>query len=609
MENPQTAWRVLIYGQEPEAAGLSSQLFPAGDCTLRTVTDLAAALQQLERHEADVLLVAGSASQAGLPALLQQLHAQESRPAVIVLSPATTAAARFPLSLSSSEEAILITDAEGQLLYASAAARAWLPDLPLGCRLPDWLSRQDVRQPGGLLPCAAADQPLARVLRGEEPKEAELLCRDTDRRLERLRLNAWPLRDAAGKLQGAVLTLTSLRQPPQNREQQLQVQKMEALGRLAGGIAHDFNNLLTIIGGYAELMQMSLPKDSPYRPFVEEICKASARGADLTRQLLAFSRQQPCLPQPLDLNALISAALGMLRRLVGEAIEIVADLDPSLGLVRADPCHFEQVLLNLVVNARDAMPNGGQITLRTRDLTLPAANCPAPPDCPPGRYILFQVCDTGQGMNEDVKNHLFETFFTTKKPGQGTGLGLGTVADIVRQSGGYLLVESQPGQGTTFSIYFPFCPAERRALVTDPPQRRLPRTATILLVEDEAAIRSLGACVLRQRGYQVLEAGDGLEALTLEANYPGHIDLLTVDLVLPRLGGRELAVQLRRRHPDLKVLYLCGYPESEPAHARALQDHTPLLTKPFTPTQMLATVEEVLCGVETTADQFSLETV
>jgi two-component system, cell cycle sensor histidine kinase and response regulator CckA len=378
--------------------------------------------------------------------------------------------------------------------------------------------------------------------------------------------------------------------------QLLQAQKMEAVGRLAGGIAHDFNNLLTAILGASDLLLEDLSADASGREEVEEIKQAAHRAAALTYQLLAFSRQQVLAPQVLDLNVLVADVEKMLRRLIGEDIELRTVLARDLGAVQADPGQLQQVIMNLAVNARDAMPQGGRLTIETADAELDEAYAQAHvPQA--GRYVMLAVTDTGIGMNADIKAHVFEPFFTTKEKGKGTGLGLATVYGIVKQSGGYIWVYSEPGQGTTFKIYLPRVegvplPAAPKPVASG----SLRGSETVLVVEDEVAVRNLTRRVLEGYGYAVLTTENGHEALQAAQERQGPIHLLVTDVVMPKMGGRELVQRLAPGRPEMKVLYLSGYTDDAIVHHGVLEPGIAFLQKPFTPQMLARKVREVLDG-------------
>lgn len=362
-----------------------------------------------------------------------------------------------------------------------------------------------------------------------------------------------------------------------------QSQKMEAVGRLAGGVAHDFNNILGVIIGYSELSQQDLETARPVGKHIEQIKKAAERAAALTKQLLAFSRRQVVFPQPIDLNGVIRNAQQMLARIVGEDVSIKFVPTEPMGLVNADSGQLEQVLMNLIINARDAMPKGGQVMVTTCETEMADNSTPSHPTLTPGKYVALVVSDTGVGMAAETKARIFEPFFTTKEFGKGTGLGLATVYGIVKQAGGHISVHSEFGKGTTFKVYLPrierpgaFVPADANAA------KSLGGGETILLTEDDAALREMAATLLRSGGYQVLEAAEAQEALAITRGYSGKIDLLLTDLVMPGMDGGELSEELLKLRPGLKVLYMSGYGGDRLPNQEKLQSGNRLLEKPFT---------------------------
>ena len=375
-----------------------------------------------------------------------------------------------------------------------------------------------------------------------------------------------------------------------------QAQKMEAVGRLAGGVAHDFNNLLTAIGGYSDLLLSDLAPGDPRRSDVEEIKKAAERAAALTRQLLAFSRRQVLQPRVLDLNVVVVGAEKLLRRLIGEDVRLATRLEPSLGAVRADAGQLEQVVMNLAVNARDAMRGGGTLTLETRSVDITKARrTEEQAPMPPGPYIELRVSDTGVGIDAETKRHLFEPFFTTREKGKGTGLGLATVYGIVKQSGGFIWVDSEPGRGTTFTIHLPRVDERVDADEAGRPVRsEVSGTETVLLVEDEVAVRTVVRESLRVHGFKVLEAQDGEVALRVAADATAPIDLLLTDVVMPGLSGRALADRLTAERPGLRVLYMSGYTDDALGPHGVLEPGLHYLQKPFAPDVLARKVREVL---------------
>ncbi len=378
-------------------------------------------------------------------------------------------------------------------------------------------------------------------------------------------------------------------------EQFLQAQKMEAVGRLAGGIAHDFNNLLTIISGYSQVLSERVATDPTLRGYVTEISKAADRAAALTRQLLAFSRQQVLAPQVLDLNAVVTNIEKMLRRTIGEDIDLTAIPGPGLGMVKADPVQIEQVIMNLVVNARDAMPKGGRLTIETANVELDEAYARNHVAVTPGQYVMLAVSDTGQGMDAQTQARIFEPFFTTKEKGKGTGLGLATVYGIVKQSGGNIWVYSEPGQGAAFKVYLPRVQEAVTGAEPAPAHAAHPRgTETVLLVEDEVSLRSMIRGVLESNGYRVLDARNGEDALVVSQQHRGPIHLLLTDVVMPQMGGRDLADHLAPLYREMKVLYMSGYTDDAIVHHGVLNPGTAFLQKPFTPAALARKVREVL---------------
>ncbi len=379
-------------------------------------------------------------------------------------------------------------------------------------------------------------------------------------------------------------------------EQLRQAQKMEAVGMLAGGVAHDFNNLLTIITGYGQLIFSNLPTDDPNRHSAEQIVKAGERAAALTRQLLAFSRRQVLQPKVLDLNMLVKALSTMLQRLIGEDIELRLVLTNDLGRVNADPGQLEQVLMNLVVNARDAMPQGGTLTVETANVNLDEDYARSHLALKAGPRVMLAVSDTGYGMDESTRARLFEPFFTTKTPGKGTGLGLSTVFGIIKQSGGGLDVASEPGQGTTVRVYLP---SINQPVVTEDEvvhSASSPGTETILLVEDDEMVRTLVRETLQREGYKLLDASEPLEARRIADNYKGSIQLLITDVVMPKISGGALAKQIVGQRPETKVLYMSGYTDTTIIKSGLEQENSAFLQKPFTPHALAQKVRDVLEG-------------
>ena len=408
------------------------------------------------------------------------------------------------------------------------------------------------------------------------------------------------VRDSKGQVQKLVIVNRDITERKQLEQQLQMAQKVEAIGRLSGGIAHDFNNILGVIIGYTEALQKRMPPENAFRDAIDEIQRAAKRAASLTQQLLAFSRNQVLEPKILDLNAVIRDTQKMLASLMGEHIEIALALSDSLGMVKADRTQLEQVILNLNLNARDAMPEGGKLTIETSNADLEESNPARPAYMLPGSYVLLKVTDTGCGMTREVQANIFEPFFTTKEKGKGTGLGLATVYGVVKQTGGYILVDSEPGKGAAFRIYLPLieAPAEIAKESRAPVKRARRNEATVLLVEDEASLRKLTRAVLEEMGYVVLEAADATEGLTI-AKKSRAIDLLLTDVVMPGMSGRALADALAISHPDTRVLFMSGYTHGEIAQRGVLEAGRAILHKPFTREELIRRVEEALVGVTT----------
>ncbi|HYH01000.1 MAG TPA: PAS domain S-box protein [Terriglobales bacterium] len=428
---------------------------------------------------------------------------------------------------------------------------------------------------------------IRRFLSGEDFQTADVLQFKDGRIFERYSLP----QVIGGEVVGRVFSYRDITRRTQLEEQLRHAQKMEAIGQLAGGIAHDFNNLLNVIVGYTALIQARAGNDLGLLEHAGQVMKAADRATALTRQLLVFSRKQVLQTQVLDLNKVVSDLTKMLPRVLGEDISLSVRLGAELGSVKADPGQIEQVLMNLCINARDAMPNGGQLEIGTYDLTVDEQIGIAAP----GDYVVVSVRDTGQGMTEDVRAHIFEPFFTTKQPGKGTGLGLATVYAIVRQSDGFIDVQSEPGQGSLFRVYLPRVqdgtPSGR---ASEGSSSHAGGSETILVVEDEASLRELIVHVLKRWGYTVLEAQDGAEAIGCAEKHGGPIDLLLTDVVMPGMRGWEVTERIQRIRPDVKVLYISGYADDLVPGRSRIDPEAAFLQKPFTPDALANKVREVL---------------
>jgi two-component system cell cycle sensor histidine kinase/response regulator CckA len=417
-----------------------------------------------------------------------------------------------------------------------------------------------------------------------------------DGQLITVRLSGRALRRARGTPDGFEALVEDVSERWLLQHQLRQAQKMEVVGRLAGGVAHDFNNLLAVVTGYSEILMLNLPAGEPLHEYAEEIRKAAERAAALTRQLLNFGRKQARSLQVVDLNMTLAGIKSMLQRLIGADVELVLRPGAGLGWVEADPAQIDQVLMNLAVNARDAMPEGGRLTIETANVELGEIYARRHIGARPGSYVMLAVSDTGCGMDREVQAQIFEPFFTTKEPGKGTGLGLAVIYGIVNQSGGDVEVESDLGRGTTFRIYLPRVEAAARPVPPPAAGDAAGGSETILLAEDEPGVRGLLRAILEMNGYRVLEATNGIDALALLEQHTGPVHLLIADRVMPGLGGRELAERIAARYPEMKVLYISGYAGPEVVRSGLLETDATFLQKPFTPEQLARTVRQVLDG-------------
>ncbi len=433
-----------------------------------------------------------------------------------------------------------------------------------------------------------------------EYDEVEATWRRKDGSLLNVQLTVRAVRNAAQQVECYETFVRDVTEQRRLQQQLVQAQKMEAVGRLAGGIAHDFNNLLTVITSYSELLLGDLAPNDPNREDVEEVRKAAEGAASLTRQLLAFSRQQVLEPRVVQLNVVVDGLRKMLQRVIGEDVEFTTTLAPDLHAVRADVGQLEQVLMNLAVNARDAMPTGGKLTIETANVELDADYTWKHHSAVAGHFAMLAVSDTGVGMDEATKARIFEPFFTTKGPGKGTGLGLATVYGIVKQSGGFIWVYSEPGHGTSFKIYLPPVDEPVDQAAVSPAATGVPGgTETVLVVEDSAAVRAVTRQVLQRQGYTILEAPNGAAALHVAARHHGPIHLLLTDVVMPALSGRPLAERLAQLRPETQVLYTSGYTDDSIVRHGILELGIAYLQKPFTPDSLARKVRDVLDSPKT----------
>ena len=624
--------RVLLVEDNPGDARLILEMLrelPAGDFDIERVDRLEHAIERLGRAAVDVVLLdLGLPDSDGLATFqrARQLAADEP---IVVISGLDDEAVALEAVRSGAQDYLVKGRIEGQLLarvirYAIERKRAeatlrWLTlavdQSPASVFITDpqgtiqYVNRKFTEVTGYARDEAIGQNPrmlksdltppehyaaLWAAIRRGETWRAEIQNRRKTGALYWDAVVISPIRDSQGVISHFLAIQEDVTERKRLEEQLRQAQKMEAVGRLAGGVAHDFNNVLTAIFGYAELVAEEFPKDSPARQDIEEIRKASHRAAALTRQLLAFSRQQVLEPIVLCLNDLVEDVDKMLQRLIGEDVALSLTLAPGLGNARVDPGQFHQVLMNLVVNARDAMPTGGKLLIETANADLTEQYAEVHQPVSPGRYVMLAVSDTGIGMDRETKAKIFEPFFTTKEKGRGTGLGLSTVYGIVKQSGGYIWVYSEPGRGTTFKIYLPQVDAPAKPLAPPAEARGVAGTETILLAEDDEILRPLAKGLLEKLGYRVLDAESAEQALALARHHAGVIHLLVADVVMPGASGRELARRLAESRPDTRVLYMSGYTDDAIVQHGMLEPGLHFLQKPFTPAALARKLREVL---------------
>ena len=497
--------------------------------------------------------------------------------------------------LDSCSDAVIVADASGKVILRN----------PQGVRYKAGTAADDLNEKypelAGLYKSdcktlfKSEELPLRHALAGKSTEALEMFVRPPNGGEPRWMLAAGaPLLNTTGEKQGGVVFLRDISVQKRLEQQLRQAQKMEAVGQLAGGIAHDFNNLLAVIIGYGEILEERLNEDDPLRAKAGQITAAGKRAAALTRQLLAFSRQQVLEPKILDLSVVVSDTTRMLQRLIGEDIELVTRVAPELGRVKVDRGQIEQVIMNLAVNGRDAMPQGGKLIIATANVELDDAYVHQHPGAVAGSHVMLAVSDTGCGMDQETQAHIFEPFFTTKGLGKGTGLGLSTVYGVVKQSGGYVSVYSELGRGTSFKIYFPRNDDPVASVPDNDGSKTTQGWETVLLVEDAQPVRELARELLEGNGYTVVEAGNGADAIRVAEKLREPIHLLLTDVVMPGVGGRELADYIAGIHPEIKVLYMSGFTDDIIVHRGVLDSGVSLLEKPFTKESLIRKVREVL---------------
>jgi PAS domain S-box-containing protein len=510
--------------------------------------------------------------------------------ATALISGWLTSRSMLTATLSSIGDGVLATNREGRITFLNPVAEVltgWRRAEAMGKAIGEVLKviEEGSREPAGSL----VGQALRDGATAHSASQVLLIARDkAEIPIEQ---SAAPLHDERGRLRGAILVFRDITSRRQLEEQLSHARKMDAVGRLAGGVAGDFNNVLTVIAGYSELLRSQIPAGSPQRRFADEIMYAGERAAGLTRQLLAFSRAQSSQPKVVDLNALVAGMEPMLRRLLGEAVELIVLPGPSLGRVRVDSSQMQQAILNLATNAREAMPNGGRLVIETAYVEVDESIAKKA-GVKPGPHILLAVSDTGSGMDAETRTRLFEPFFTTKEQGKGSGLGLSLVYGTVKQADGEITVYSQVNCGTIFEIYLPRV-TEAIDVPTPPRAKTRKGSETILLVDDEEGVRTLVQAVLKNGGYDVIEASNGAAALSAYEKNSHKIDLVLTDVVMPQMNGLELGERLADKNPDLAILYMSGYRDSQ-IGGQASQAVREFLNKPFTPDALLARVREVL---------------
>ena len=558
---------------------LADALSGTGEYDLEYRIQLADGTQKVIHGQAEVLK-----DDAGVPLAMRGINHD-----VTDSKRAEAEKARLVAAIEQSAEAVMITNPAGNIEYVN----------PAFTRITGYCREEVLGQDPRVLKSDKHEpeffqQLWATILRGET-WSGELVNRRKDGSLYTEQMNIAPIRDGRGAITHFIAAKQDVTERKRLEDQLRQAQKMEAVGLLAGGVAHDFNNLLTVIISYSQMALDELKSNGPLQGYLKEINKAGDRAASLTRQLLAFSRKQLLAPRVLDLNSLVAEVEEMLRRLIGEDIDLALIRDSALGQVKADPGQMEQVLMNLAVNARDAMPQGGKLVIETANLELQDAHDYRFAVVPSGHYAMVAVRDTGIGMDASTQAHIFEPFFTTKEKGKGTGLGLAMVYGIVKQSGGYIWVESELGRGSTFKICLPRVEeAAESVLASETRGRPVSGSETILVVEDEEAVRALAARILKGLGYKVLESIGPEDALQIGARHKGPIDLLLTDVVLPRMSGRMVAEHLAILQPGMKALYMSGYTDDSAFRHGVLEASTAFLQKPFTLASLARKVREVL---------------
>jgi PAS domain S-box-containing protein len=602
-DSPETALR-LVKNEPDIAVVLSDQRMPrmAGDELLARLSHSSSAARILVTGYADLSAVVRAVNEGRIFAYVTKPWTPDDLRLKV-----TKAAQHFRLTaeltherqllnqvLDSMQEGVIALDRTGTVLLSNPQAEQILGVAQSELRPDTWVRRCGLYEPDQRTPLRV--DPLMLAMRGEHLEEREAFVQNERIPGAIITMSVAALHDDVRVPVGGIVVLRNITERRRLERQLTQAQKMEAIGLLAGGVAHDFNNMLAVITGYGELVLEALPEEDPVRQDVLQLLGGASRAAGLTRQLLAFSRHQVVKPKILDLNDVIANVEKMLGRLIGEDISMRAELTPELWPVKADPGQIEQVLLNLTVNARDAMPTGGRLTIRTANVPRESRTSREP--LPEGDFVLMEVTDTGTGIDLETQKRIFEPFFTTKDPGKGTGLGLSTVYGIVQQCGAQLQLHSTVGQGSTFEIYFPRTREKNGSGRPTAPvlEKRPTPTATILLVEDEESVRQVTTRVLRNNGYLVLEASLPSEAMRLLTQGGVAVDLMLVDVVMPEMTGADLAKQVSALQPSMKVLYMSGYTGGAISGRDVVGKGVSYLEKPFTAATLCNKVRAVLEG-------------
>jgi two-component system, cell cycle sensor histidine kinase and response regulator CckA len=549
--------------------------------------------------DANLMGLRGDGEEFPLEASVSKLEVEGHKIILAIIRDITERRRAEELLRNTEEKYRRLFEESRDVVFISTAEGKFLDINPAGVELFGYDSREELLQVDIASTLYANPRDRDAVRKAHELqgfiKDYEIVLKRKDGQKRVVLETSNPVRDENGNIVAFRGFLRDITERKTLERQLLESQKMEAVGLLAGGIAHDFNNILTAILGYSELLQSECPPGDPRRRDIDEITRSATRAATLTRQLLAFSRRQVMQSRVLGLNSVVAEMNKMLGRIITENIQLCTILDPGLAKVRVDPAQIEQVILNLVVNAKDAMLDGGKLTIETANVDLPEAMPAQPLDVPAGRYVTVSVGDTGHGIDPEVQGRIFEPFFTTKEIGKGTGLGLSTVYGIVKQSGGYISVPSVPGSGTTFRIFLPRIDAAEAAdEYVGVPAGSLDGSETILLVEDEASVRKLSRDVLTRHKYKVIEADNGEQAIALSTSFRDAIHLMITDMVMPEMGGRELARRLASVHPETQVLFVSGYAETEVGKGNLSEQGKRFLAKPFTPLDLVRTVRRML---------------